>query len=64
MHLLGCLRPNPEQHRRAKGTQTEKRHRRDIPVDGYAFTADDVETEDGVGREARQVSEYPLIHLI
>ena len=49
--------PQPEQGRRPEGAEAEERHRRDVPVQGDALAADDVEPENGVRREARQVAD-------
>ena len=54
-------RPDPEQRRCSKGTQAEERHRRDIPVDGDVLAADDIESENGVCRKARQVSDQSTV---
>ena len=60
--------PQPEKGRRSEGTQAEERHRCNIPIQGDALAADDVEPENGVGREARQVADERalsfLIHLV
>ena len=50
-------RPDPEQGRRPEGAQAEERHRRDVPVDGDVLATDDIESENGVCREARQISD-------
>jgi hypothetical protein len=60
--------PQPEKGRRSERTQAKERHRRDIPIQGDALAADDVEPENGVRREARQVADEGalsfLIHLV
>ena len=49
--------PEPEEGRRAERAQAEERHGRDVPVQRDALAADDIEPENGVGREARQVAD-------